>query len=154
MSRLAEGLRFDESILHRARIHWFIFAPAAILVVLALFLSGDLNGYTSRAIAAIAMLLAIPVSVIAGIMKGTTEIVVTSKRLIVRRGALRSDKFEIQLDAIERTSVHQGVVGRLLNFGTIVVMVSGGRSFALDTLHSPALFAEQIAVATDEYRQR
>ena len=153
MSRLAEGLQFDESIRHRAQIHWYIFAPAAILTLLAILLSRDDSGYTSRAVAAIAMISAIPVLVIAGIMKASTEIVVTSKRLIVRRGALRSDRFEIQLDAIERTSVHQGFVGRLLNFGTIVVMVSGGRSIALDTLHSPALFAEQVARAAGEYQR-
>jgi uncharacterized membrane protein YdbT with pleckstrin-like domain len=147
MDQRTAEFQLDEAIAHKARIHWFVFAPAVTLLVFGLFLSGDGSGFTSRAIAGIAMLFAIPAFLIAASMKASTKIFITSKRIIVRRGLLRSDKFEIKLDTIDRTNVHQSGLGRLFDFGSVEIVVANGDALAFETLAGPAVFAQEIARA-------
>jgi uncharacterized membrane protein YdbT with pleckstrin-like domain len=56
----------------------------------------------------------------------TTEFAVTNKRVIGKAGLLRRRSLEVMLSKIESISVSEPLLGRLLNFGTIVVRGSGG----------------------------
>jgi hypothetical protein len=56
----------------------------------------------------------------------TTEFAVTNKRVIGKSGALRRRSLEIMLSKIESVRVDEPFLGRLLNYGTIIVKGSGG----------------------------
>src|SRR5262245_15642062 len=60
----------------------------------------------------------------------STEVAVTTKRLIVKHGFIRRDTVEINLGKVESIQVEQGVVARMLNFGTLVISGTG-------TSHAP-----------------
>jgi uncharacterized membrane protein YdbT with pleckstrin-like domain len=56
----------------------------------------------------------------------STEFAVTNKRVIGKSGWLRRHSLEVMLSKVESISVSEPLLGRLLNFGTIVVRGSGG----------------------------
>jgi uncharacterized membrane protein YdbT with pleckstrin-like domain len=62
----------------------------------------------------------------AGIDCWTTEIAVTDERVIMKRGLIRRDTIEINMPKVEGVDVHQSILGRLLNYGTVTVRGTGG----------------------------
>jgi uncharacterized membrane protein YdbT with pleckstrin-like domain len=56
----------------------------------------------------------------------TTEYAVTNKRIIKKTGLISRKTKEIYLSHVESISIDQGILGRILNFGTIVIIGTGG----------------------------
>jgi uncharacterized membrane protein YdbT with pleckstrin-like domain len=55
----------------------------------------------------------------------TTEYGITSNRVISKEGLIRRDIEEINLSSIESINVNQTIIGRILNYGTIVISGRG-----------------------------
>lgn len=66
---------------------------------------------------------------IAWITIKSTELGVTNKRVIVKTGFISRRTVELNLQKVESVQVDQGLMGRVLNFGTIVI-AGGGNPFA------------------------
>ena len=60
----------------------------------------------------------------------SVELAVTTKRIIVKHGFVRRQTVEINLNKVESLQVEQGLLGRLFNFGTLIVSGTG-------TSHAP-----------------
>ena len=55
----------------------------------------------------------------------TTEYGITNKRVISKQGLIRRDIEEINLSSIESINVNQSIIGRILNYGTIIISGRG-----------------------------
>ena len=55
----------------------------------------------------------------------TTEYGITNTRVLSKRGLIRRDIEEINLSSIESINVNQSIIGRILNYGTIIVSGRG-----------------------------
>lgn len=55
----------------------------------------------------------------------TTEYGITNTRVISKQGLIRRDIEEINLSSIESINVNQSIIGRILNYGTIIVSGRG-----------------------------
>ena len=55
----------------------------------------------------------------------TTEYGITNTRVISKRGLIRRNIEEINLSSIESINVNQSIIGRILNYGTIIVSGRG-----------------------------
>ena len=90
----------------------------------------------------------------AGMMvrKATTEICVTSDRLIIKTGMVARQVNEINVDRIEGVNVMQGIIGRIADFGTVVVRGMGVGELWLPPIADPVGFRRAIdrAKALDE----
>lgn len=112
MSYIAKVITGNEKMLYQARIHpiflfWYGLVALALLV-LAVFLS----------------LLFLPIMLIVALASHpfwTTEIAVTDRRLIYKRGLLSRDVEEILLDKIEGINIEQSILGRVLDYGAVRV---------------------------------
>jgi uncharacterized membrane protein YdbT with pleckstrin-like domain len=62
----------------------------------------------------------------AAINRWTTEIAVTDRRVILKRGLIRRDTIEINTPQVESVDVSQSILGRLLNYDTVIVRGTGG----------------------------
>src|SRR5262249_12487625 len=62
----------------------------------------------------------------AAIARWTTEIAVTNRRVIFKHGVIRRDTIEIKMPQVESVDVRQSILGRLLNYGTVLVRGTGG----------------------------
>lgn len=141
MSYIDESLAAGETLLCRARFHWL--QKAGAWFVLALFLVAAMlcptlaNGSVAllAALGCIAVGLVLFVSMM--IPFWSTEIGVTTQRFIYKRGWLNRRTDELQLNSIEEVNLEQGAMGRLMNYGRLVLHGTGVNDIALPTLADP-----------------
>lgn len=78
------------------------------------------------------------------IIKYTTEICITTDRLVVKRGMISRLVAEINVDRIEGIDVFQGILGRILDFGYVSVRGMGVGEIALPQIQQPIPFRRAI----------
>lgn len=81
------------------------------------------------------------------IIKVTTEIVITNKRLVYKRGLVARYVGEMNIDRIEGVNVLQGIVGRIFNYGRVMVRGMGVGEIVLPPIENPLLFRRKIEKA-------
>ena len=55
----------------------------------------------------------------------TTEIAITNKRIVVKRGIIRRMSREVNVARVQNVDIIQGLLGRLLDFGTLDIRCGG-----------------------------
>ncbi|HTJ56760.1 MAG TPA: PH domain-containing protein [Devosiaceae bacterium] len=130
MSYLDRILQQGEQVLVTGKKHWIIYAPGAVIMVVAGVIEG-LKGFLPG-MDGLIDILALLVAVLALIVlfrewfeQWTTEIVVTNRRVIYKRGFISRYTREMNMEKIESVGVDQPLLGRLLNYGTVDVRGTG-----------------------------
>ena len=77
--------------------------------------------YASAAVAVVGLLLVLA----AWIQRHATEIVVTDRRVIFKRGLLTRHTVEMNVTKIETVDVEQGLGGRIWGYGTVLIRGTG-----------------------------
>lgn len=147
MSYIQSNLMNDESIVYEAKLHWIIFLWPLIWVVIGLMVMAN-NGP-----AILFFILAVITGIISFINFSTSEFGITTKRILVKTGLIRRNSIEVLLTKVEGIQVHQGILGRLLNYGTIIISGTGGSREPFHRISDPITFRkyaqEQIASVQD-----
>jgi uncharacterized membrane protein YdbT with pleckstrin-like domain len=73
----------------------------------------------------IGIIISIILFVIAAIHVETSEFFVSDRRVYMKYGLIRRAINDLKLDWITNVSVSQGIVGRILNFGTVLIATPG-----------------------------
>ena len=79
----------------------------------------------------------------------STELAVTTKRVIVKHGFIRRQTVEINLNKVESIQVDQGVLGRLFNFGTLVISGTGTSHAPIAGISEPMGFRKAFIEAQE-----
>ncbi|MHC8346614.1 PH domain-containing protein [Pseudomonas sp. RT6P73] len=87
---------------------------------------------------------------IAAIRYFTTELAVTNKRVIAKFGFIKRATIEINIHKIESIQVHQGILGRIFNFGTIIVSGAGNPQAPLPGISRPLVFRRAFLHTQEE----
>jgi uncharacterized membrane protein YdbT with pleckstrin-like domain len=157
MGYLDEHLLDGEEIVYRARLHWTIFTISILVVLLGVALAIILSvyepayWYLGAALAGIGLLVAIGPA----INYTSSEFAVTNKRVLSKTGFIQRESDETLLSKVEAIAVDQGVLGRLLGYGTVRITGSGGTEDAFPRISQPLEFRRQIqnqVVASEERR--
>ena len=74
----------------------------------------------------------------------TTELAITNKRVIAKFGLISRSTIEINLQRIESIQVNQGILGRIFNFGSIVVSGAGNPQAPIPGISSPLQFRREF----------
>jgi uncharacterized membrane protein YdbT with pleckstrin-like domain len=157
MSYLDDHLLEGERIIYRARLHWSTFAAAIAVVLLGIALGIVLRIYqpaywvAGAALAGLGLLLAIGPA----IRYASSEFAVTDKRVVAKLGFIERESLETLLTKVEAIGVDQGIVGRMLGYGTITITGTGGTEESFPRISDPLEFRRQIqtqVVALDERR--
>jgi len=85
----------------------------------------------------------------AWIQQVTTELAVTSKRVVAKFGLIQRNTIELNHSKVESFNVHQGIAGRIFGFGTIVVHGTGGGKTPIPNIDSPLQFRSEAMQAID-----
>ena len=140
-----------ETVRMLGRLHWTIYARAWLLilaaVVVAALTAQDAALATPGLIGA-AVLLALGVMIFlrAWLIRATTEIVVTDKRVIHKVGLLARHTAEMNLSKVETVDVDQGLGGRILGYGAVVIRGTGGSWEPLRGIASPLAVRNAIMI--------
>jgi len=146
VSYLDDHLLTGERIVYRAKLHWTIFLTSIIVVLLGIGLGILLQlvepayAYAGAALAGVGLLLAIGPA----IRYISSEFAVTDKRVLGKVGFIERESDETLLSKIEAIAVDQGVIGRILGFGTVMITGTGGTQESFPRISEPLEFRRQI----------
>ena len=135
MGYVEKVLRPDEQVIARGRMHWIIYLRGAMIFIIGLacfFAPVGQAGFVIGIFGAGVVLLGLYLLASALIEQLTTEVAVTTRRVIQKRGLIRRNTGEMNMDKVESVVVDQTILGRLLNYGTIGVRGSGS---GIENLH-------------------
>jgi uncharacterized membrane protein YdbT with pleckstrin-like domain len=122
VSYVDSNLMNDEQVVYRARLHWVVFF--SVRSFLTLFILPLIDRWTS-------------------------EFAVTNRRVIIKVGLIARRTVEVNLAKVESVIVDQGVVGRLLGYGTIFVVGTGGTRERFEAIANPLGFRQAVTTATE-----
>lgn len=149
MSYVDSHLLNGEKIEHVTRLHWkHYFLPGTICFFI-LLASGGMFSSDNSGVGVLALLIAVSVLLWPYIVLKSSEFAVTNKRVIVKVGVIRTKSLEIFLSKIEGITVDQSLMGRMLNYGDIVVAGSGGTKESFFGIQAPLDFRKAVHQATD-----
>jgi len=69
-----------------------------------------------------------------------SEFVITNRRIIIKTGFIARETFEMNLSKIESVNVDQSFMGRILNYGSITIIGSGGTRESFHKISRPMAF--------------
>ncbi len=139
MRYVEEVLQPGEKILFASTIHWLIYVPAILLLIAAIvaaFWAGS-GSEVWRWISLLCFALALLSAARAWFKRWTTEIAVTDRRVIYKRGFIRRHTIEMHMDKVESVDVSQSVLGRILDYGDVLVRGTGVGFEPLQMIESP-----------------
>jgi len=110
MSYVNSTLGTGESIIYNMYHHWMVF-------------------FTKRSLFSFGLL---------GLLDYLTdEMAMTNKRIIVKKGLISRDTLELNISKIESVAVKQGIIGRILGYGTVIISGTGGVRNTLPCISKP-----------------
>jgi uncharacterized membrane protein YdbT with pleckstrin-like domain len=80
----------------------------------------------------------------------TTELAITNKRVIVKSGFIRRSTIEININKVESLQVDQEVLGRMFNFGTLIISGAGTPQAPVAGISRPMEFRKAFMEAQDQ----
>jgi uncharacterized membrane protein YdbT with pleckstrin-like domain len=107
----------DERVELETTYHWIIFF--SIRALLTLFIAPLIDRYSD-------------------------EFAITNKRVIIKTGLISRKTFEMNLSKIESVNVDQGILGRILGYGTIGIVGSGGTKEVFPNIKNPLGFRKKF----------
>lgn len=150
MSYVTSVLRPDENILAVGRMHWIVYARGVVVLVVGLGIAlvsiEGAAGGVIRVAGGLIALLGLLMVARAWVEQATTEIAVTTKRVIQKRGLIWRKTAEMNMDKVESVLVDQSLFGRLLNYGTIVVRGTGSGIEGLRFIADPLALRSTMVV--------
>lgn len=141
----------NEVIKHRGKIHWSIFiSPSLIFLIFLLYVVDNGLDEGSSLFFTISLYLLVRSFVIAK----TSEFVITSKRIIMKTGFIKRYSVDVLLSKTEAFSVKQGVLGRIFNYGTIIIAGTGGTKSGFKKIANPLEFIRKIQAETEQVQSQ
>ena len=148
MSYVDSVLQPGETVLRRGRLHWMVYLRGLLVLLLAILIilaPVPVQARTAAKWAAyLIAALSVPLLVHGWYDQWITEIAVTSRRIIYKRGLIRRMTAEMNLDKVESVGVNQSILGRILDYGTIDVRGTGGGIEGVRGIEGPLAFRSAI----------
>ncbi|MBV9735397.1 MAG: PH domain-containing protein [Acidisphaera sp.] len=127
-------IRPDERVAFFCSIHWIVYWAAigflVLDVVILLLLAGTPSGDNWHAVETVALIACTALALLAFLRAYSrrigTEIVVTDRRIIFKRGLIARHTVEMNVSKIETVDVEQSLLGRVLGYGDVVIRGTGG----------------------------
>ena len=140
MSYVDTILEPGEQVRYRTSISWTVYAnalwvslAAAIVAYIGYKTTVDWLRYVSGALAAIALVL----FALGALRRAATEIAVTDRRIIFKRGIVRRHTVEMNMAKVESVDVDQTLIGRLFDYGDVTLRGVGSTFERLSLVDSP-----------------
>ena len=153
MTYLRQILAQNEVLIARAHFNWLYYvvawgALALALADAALLLNSHRPQWLAWGVAGVGAFVFL--RIMYWVM--TTEIGLTNRRLIVKRGFPSRHTQEMELRAIEEIELDQGILGRLFGYGRIDVQGTGDDNVKVPAIAHPLAFLRAVEGAIGDAR--
>ena len=148
MRYIEEILQPGEKVLYAGTLHWVVYVPAVLVLILALVAltqaasspTGTIWSVAAGALAFVGCAMGLR----AWFRRWTTEVDVTDRRVVFKRGFIKRHTVELNMDKVESVDVDQSVLGRLLDYGDITIRGTGIGIEPLRGIGSPLDFRNHV----------
>jgi uncharacterized membrane protein YdbT with pleckstrin-like domain len=141
MGYVDSNLLPNEHVTYRARLHRIIYLlPVCVLIAALAVALASGSWIAGGVLGLIGVVLLVP----PWIRSISSEFAVTNKRVLVKVGLVRRHSLELLLQKVEGIGVDQGILGRILGYGTITVSGTGGTREAFRMIAHPLEFRRQV----------
>lgn len=145
-------LQPGETIRLTTTISWTTYVPGALLCVVALIVffmrpGPDYSALLTLLVVASAVLLFLAGLVVLArswFRRMTTEVAVTDRRIIFKRGFINRHTVEMHMDKVESVDVDQSILGRIFNYGDIIIHGTGETVEPLRRIDNPIEFRNHV----------
>jgi uncharacterized membrane protein YdbT with pleckstrin-like domain len=148
-------LQPGENVKVLGRLHWTVYAGSLTLLALGVAVTAvarslprstddDLAAMAALGVGLLMILWAVIAFLRVWIVRRTTEFVVTDRRIIYKRGLIARHTEEINIAQVETVDVDQGLWGRILGYGTVMIHGTGGSWEPLRRIGSPLTLRNAI----------
>jgi uncharacterized membrane protein YdbT with pleckstrin-like domain len=157
MSYLTSNLVPGEQVIYQTRLHWVVMLGNVVVGCLllaagagVLYYATTQAGFEAATVrmmqgTAAALILASVVIIIAGLVRrNATEMAVTNRRVIVKTGIVSRRTIEMLLNKVESIEVGETTMGRLLGYGAIIVVGTGGSTEPFRKIAHPLTFRSRL----------
>ena len=124
-----------ETIAWRARYHWITYGWPIFWTLVTL-------GF--------GIVITLPWAIVVWINQKSTDLVATDRRLIHKTGLISRKVTESRLGKIETINVDQGILGRMLGYGTVSVTGTGVSAVSFPNIADPLGFKRAIEIAAEQ----
>jgi uncharacterized membrane protein YdbT with pleckstrin-like domain len=149
----------NEQLIFYTRPHWIIFMPVVIWLVISLLpiIFGHMLGLNTiiffkiqfnTILGLIALVIALCHALSCYINYITSEYAVTDKRVLMKVGLIRRASLEIFLDKIESIHIKQNILGRIFNYGSIIISGTGGSKDPFNYIPKPLQFRRKVGMGS------
>jgi membrane protein YdbS with pleckstrin-like domain len=156
MSYAEKNLAPGETIVHRARYHWVYYRTSlALLLVAAVFglwrwIAGNRLGSTGGStifgyVALFFFAAAVATFSLRRVRAAADEFVVTNRRVMRKVGLFAREAEQAPIEKIQDVTLDQGVIARLLGYGTVVLETASERGrIVFPDISGPEAFRNAI----------
>jgi uncharacterized membrane protein YdbT with pleckstrin-like domain len=155
VSYVESNLIPGEQVLYQTGLHWIVFVGPVIFA--AIFGLAGLPLLFTQNTAAVGLLFLVFAGflVLLGYLsQKATEMAVTNKRILIKTGLVKRRTLELLLSKVESIGVEEGLLGRLLGYGSVVVHGIGGTPEPFKNVAHPLEFRRQVQQRVEEREQR
>ena len=125
----------DEKIIVEGRVSGWALVPSIIIGIITIPLFG----------------LGIIIILSAVFTYISTELAVTNKRVVAKTGFIKRSTIELNLSKVESIQVHQGLFGRILNYGSLVVSGAGNPQAPIPNIADTMSFRRLATEAQEQF---
>ena len=140
MGYVDSNLNPGESVVYRTSLHWIIYLMPVILLGFGATLALSPPHWAGLVLLAVGLLMVLA----SWIRQISSEFAVTTARVIVKTGFLSRRTIEINLSRVESVQVEQPLLGRMLGYGTILVIGTGGTREPFTLIADPLAFRNAV----------
>lgn len=163
MSYVDKNLIPGEGVLYRTGLHWIVLVlpilvavlfglPAVLILIVGS--RGRVDPPGSAGIVGSVLLAFAVTALLVGILKrSATEMAVTNKRVVIKTGILTRRTYEILLSKVESIHVEEGLLGRMLGYGSVIVRGIGGTPEPFRRITRPLDLRRQVHHQIEAYEQ-
>ena len=142
MGYIDTNLLEGEQVVYRTNLHWIIYSWTAVWLLFGIWLAAGKNG--DGAIGGFCIFIALIIGALTYADYKCSEFGVTNKRVMIKVGIIRRVSLETLLIKVEGIQVDQGLLGRIFNYGTIIVTGTGGTHSPFKRIAAPMDFRKKI----------
>jgi uncharacterized membrane protein YdbT with pleckstrin-like domain len=143
MGYVEEHLDKDERVIHRGALHPIVYVGPLIIAAPGAFLLVAAFGSKSGAVGVFSLLFFLPFALTV-LSVQSAEFAVTTKRVIMKYGIIQRHSLELLLQKIEGAKVQQGILGRMFDYGTVIVNGTGGTHEPFRLMNAPMDFRKHV----------
>ncbi|HEX4037650.1 MAG TPA: PH domain-containing protein [Acidobacteriaceae bacterium] len=158
MSYIDKTLVPGEKVVYTTRLHWIVMLGHIILALIAILAGAFLFYYASYHRATlqkdsmhvligggIVLLVAGLVIFFAGsVRRNATEMAVTTRRVVIKKGLTSRTTIEMLLNKVETIEVSEPTLGRMMGYGSITMVGTGGTSEPFHKMSHPLEFRSAV----------